>query len=158
MCIPWAQISVLELGTCETVSCTYLIITLAKFFSVDQCRYHQLSFEIASMLSLTVKELYEWSFQCSNWGVFDLRRLHINFQMTENLDQAAYMSEHILPFLAQAPPNSSHSSLAASRATIQSDPFPSLNPMRHLSSISLNHESELNSLNEQIRRYFISTF
>jgi hypothetical protein len=59
VCIPWAQISVLELGTCETVSCTYLIITLAKFLSVDQCRYHQLSFEIASMLSLTIKAMNE---------------------------------------------------------------------------------------------------
>jgi hypothetical protein len=87
--------------------------------------------------------------------------MQINFQMAENLDLTAYMcfflSEHILPFLAQAPPNVSHSSLAASRVMIQPDPFPSLNPMRHLSSISLNQESELNSLNEQIRRYFIST-
>lgn len=93
---------------------------------------------------------------CIPWAQISVLELGTYESMAENLDLTAYMcfflSEHILPFLAQAPPSVSHSSLAASRAMIQSDTFPSLNPMRHLSSIPLNQESELNPLNEQIRR------
>ena len=74
--------------------------------------------------------------------------------MAEDLELTAYMriflSERILPSLTQAPPNVSQASLAGSEAMLQSGPHPS---MRLPSESFLNLEVELNSLNEQIRRY-----
>ncbi|KAG0616648.1 hypothetical protein M758_5G131500 [Ceratodon purpureus] len=76
--------------------------------------------------------------------------------VAENLDMTAYMCvfllERILPSLAQAAPNFSQASLATSRTMMQSGPFPSVNPTRHLSDKFLDQDFELNSLNEQIRK------
>ena len=99
---------------------------------------------------------------CSSYcRVLVLRRLHVLIlQVAENLDMTAYMCvfllERILPSLAQAAPNFSQASLATSRTMMQSGPFPSVNPTRHLSDKFLDQDFELNSLNEQIRKYDLS--